>query len=424
MDDTKYAAFVGIDWADEEHAVCLAEADGDRYEEFRLPQTAEAIDEWAGQVRQRFGNQPVAVCLEQSRGALIYALMKYDFLVLFPLNPKQLAKYREALSPSGAKDDPSDARLLADFVKRYHARLRCWRPDDTATRTIRLLVEGRRHIVDDRTRLGNRLQQQLKQYFPLALQLSHAIYANWFLRLLEKFSHHKALQRAAPRTLERMLPKLRRTSENSSDPRIAQIRQAQPLVTDTALIAAGQLQVQHLVRQLREINRAIAEYDQQLAKMMAEHPDAQLFESLPGAGAALAPRLLAAFGSDRDRYAAATEIQQQSGIAPVTRRSGKTTIVQRRRACPKFLRQTFHEFAGHSLKGSRWAVAYYHMLRQKGKGHHPAVRSLAFKWIRILFRCWKNRVRYDESRYLQRLRHKNASLLVHLNAIPNASTTP
>ena len=126
MNTPPYAAFVGIDWADAEHAVCLLA--GDAAEHATVAQAADALDQWVAALRQRFGGRPVAICLEQSRGALLYALMKYDGLVLFPLNPKQLAKYREAFYPSGAKDDPTDAELLACFVREHHARLRAWRP--------------------------------------------------------------------------------------------------------------------------------------------------------------------------------------------------------------------------------------------------------------------------------------------------------
>ena len=122
MNTPPYAAFVGIDWADAEHAVCLLEEDA--VEHTTVPQEAAALDAWVTGLRQRFGDRPVAVCLEQSRGALLYALLKYNGLVLFPLNPKQLARYREAFGPSGAKNDPGDAELLARFVREHHQRLR------------------------------------------------------------------------------------------------------------------------------------------------------------------------------------------------------------------------------------------------------------------------------------------------------------
>jgi len=201
-----------------------------------------------------------------------------------------------------------------------------------------------------------------------------------------------------------------------TDPRLAVIRAAQPLVTDAAVLKAGQLAVEHLVSALEHLNRTIDDYDHQIAKLVAQHPDAPLFRSLPGAGDALTPRLVAAFGTDRQRFESAQQVQEISGIAPITVRSGKTKAVRRRAFCPKFLRQTFHEFAAHSIFASSWAQAYYRMLRARGQRHHAAIRSLAFKWIRILFRCWKDRRPYDEARYLQRLRQKNAPLLAFLKS--------
>ena len=140
------------------------------------------------------------------------------------------------------------------------------------------------------------------------------------------------------------------------------------------------------------------------------HPDFFIFQSLPGAGAALAPPLLAALGSQRDRYASAEEVQKYSGIAPVTERSGEKKWVHFRWACPKFLRQSFHEWAGHSTAQSVWARAYYQQQRQRGKDHHAAVRALAFKWIRIVFRCWQERAAYDENRYLAALAKRGSPL--------------
>ena len=154
----------------------------------------------------------------------------------------------------------------------------------------------------------------------------------------------------------------------------------------------------------------IADLDEKIEEAAAAHPDFFIFESLPGAGAVMAPRLLAAFGSQRERYGSAGEVQAYSGIAPVIERSGKRKWVHCRIACPKFLRQSFHEWAGHSIAHSVWARSYYQQLRSRGKGHHAAVRALAFKWIRILFRCWKDRVAYDEDKYLVVLARRGSPL--------------
>ena len=171
-----------------------------------------------------------------------------------------------------------------------------------------------------------------------------------------------------------------------------------------------------LVRQLRCLIESIQQFDQQLKDRFQQHDDYTLFHSFPGAGPALGPRLLSAFGSNRNRFECAAEVQTLSGIAPVTERSGKSHWVHWRLACPKFLRQSFHEFAAQSILVSPWARAFYDQLRSHGTSHHAAVRTLAFKWIRILFRCWKNRTPYDEQIYLASLRRHGSPLCVALSS--------
>lgn len=166
---------------------------------------------------------------------------------------------------------------------------------------------------------------------------------------------------------------------------------------------------------MREIVITIQRFEKRIEQVFAQHADANLFAALPGAGKALAPRLLVAFGADRSRYDSAAQLQSFAGVAPVTKRSGRQCVVQRCWACPKFLLQTFHEFAHHCRHKSAWARAYYQLQRHRGKGHHAAVRAPAHKWIRILFVCWRDRTPYDENRYLADLRKRGAPLLQYLN---------
>lgn len=414
MPERDFAAFIGLDWGDQTHAVCLS-ADGKRVG-MELPQRAEDIEAWAANLRQRFGGRRIAICLEQSRGALAYTLLKYEFLVLFPINPKQLASYRDAFVPCGPKDDPTDAELLCQFVEQHHQRLRAWRPDDSSTRTLRLLTEDRRHWVDERTALKNRLRQRLKEYFPLALEIgSEDLDTGWFLELLKKYPSHAELRRANPKTLARLFPKRGRVADDSGeDSRVTLVRSSSPLVTDQAVILTHRLDVLWIVRMILQLNDTVAEYDREIARHMAQHCDAELFQSFPAAGPAMAPRLAAAFGTDRERFSSAQEMQQFSGIAPVLKRSGKSCLIIRRLARPKFVHQTFHEYADHSRKKSVWAAAYYRMLKARGMGHHCALRSLAFKWQRIMYRCWQTRTLYDEDRHLQQLRRRQSPLLAYL----------
>lgn len=421
--DPPVAAWIGIDWADREHAVCLVDAATGATGIDALPHQAEAIDKWVADLRQRFSG-PIAICLEQSKGALIYALMKYDFLVLYPINPTQLASYRKAVAPSGAKDDPTDARLLAEFLRLYHDRLRPWRPDDEATRLIAILNEDRRDLTDLRTQLANRLQSRLKLYFPLILELFRKrtkMYAPVICELLLRWGCLEELQQADAKDLKAFF-KLHHLHEKSIQEYLDKIAGAAPLCEDQPIIHTGRLYVQALAEQLLELGQAIAKCEAELERRMETHPDASLFTELPGAGDALAPRLLAAFGTDRERMESASDMQTYSGIAPVTRRSGKMHYVASRWACPTFLRQTFHEFANCSRTRSTWAGAYYRMQRERGKKHHAAVRALAFKWIRVLYACWKTNTIYNEFFYLEQLRQQQSPLLAYVTTTDDLSS--
>ncbi|HWB11657.1 MAG TPA: transposase [Pirellulales bacterium] len=172
---SQVAAYVGLDWEEEAHSVCLLLADGGAAEEYELKNDPEVIAVWVAGLRQRFGGQPVAVCLEQWRGALIYVLMQYEFLVLYPINPKQLSDCRTALYPSGAKSDPNDAELLARFLREQRDKLRAWHPEDAITRGLRLMSEQRRKWVQDRVVQTNALRQRLKDGYRLAWIFATAI---------------------------------------------------------------------------------------------------------------------------------------------------------------------------------------------------------------------------------------------------------
>jgi transposase len=170
------------------------------------------------------------------------------------------------------------------------------------------------------------------------------------------------------------------------------------------------LEVKMLVDILRPLQKNIELIEEHIAEAFDAHPEAALFQGLPGAGPATAPRLLAAFGTDRSRYPDACSLQKYAGIAPVTQKSGRQLWIHWRWNAPKFLRQTFVEWAGQSIPKCPWAKAYYQQQRAAGKHHQATLRALAFKWIRILWRCWQDRVPYNEARYLAALRQKKSPL--------------
>jgi len=364
-----------------------------------IEHTPESVDVWAAELRLRFAGQPVAVALEQSRGPLVFMLAKYDHLIVFPIHPTMLANYRKSFRPSGAKDDPSDAGLLLDVLTLHRNKLRRLNPDTPETRTLQFLVEERRKFVHEKTRYSNRLTSHLKMYFPQVLEWFDEIGSNIAAEFLERWPSLDKLQRARPATIERFfIDHNSRNAERIAE-RLEQIRNAVPATNDEAVIASCSAAVVAWASLLRQLVIAIAEYDEKIDSLAREHPDYTLMNSFPGAGPALTPRLIAALGSQRDRYQTACEIQCYSGIAPVVASSGKQHWVHWRWSCPKFLRQTFHEWALHSVAYSQWARDYYDDQRARGKRRNTVIRSLAFKWIRILFRCWKDRKPYVESTY-------------------------
>jgi transposase len=407
---SQIVAWVGLDWADQRHEVRLQAVGSEKIESCTVEQKPEALHAWVAELQARFPQGRIALALEQSRGAVIYALMNYAFLWLYPVPPKGLARYRQAFFTSGAKSDVSDADLLLEMVRSHRDRLRAWQPDDAVTRQLRLLVEHRRETVADRTRLTNRLGALLKTYFPQALEWAGELRSLAACEFLSTWPSLEAWRAAGRSTQRKFYRRHRRLPAAELEALLDAIAQAQPLTRDRALVEASVLMTQTLVEQLRTVLAALARLDQTLEKLFDQHPDQQLFRRLPGAGDALAPRLAAGFGTDRQRYLKAEDIQQFSGIAPVTEASGKQRWVHWRRACPKFLRQTFHEFADASRKKSLWARAYYEQQRQQGASHHGAVRALAYKWIRILYRCWQSHTPYDESVYLAALRRRHSAL--------------
>jgi transposase len=417
------AAWVGLDWADQHHLISLQAADGHPVETGKLEHSPEALQAWVGQLQVRFGGRKIAIALEQSRGAVLYALMVHENLLLYPVPPQSLARYREAFYPSGAKGDPSDADWLRELLQKHHDRLRVWVPDDPRTRRLQLLVEYRRQQVDTRTRLTNQLTSLLKCYFPQALDWAGSLDTVQACDFLQRWPTLEAVQKTTPGRLRKFYNK--HHCRRRIEPRLKEIPPAQPLTTDAAILQSHSLMVQALAGSLRASIRAIAQLEQHVTQAYEQHPDHRLFDSFPGAGAALGPRLLAAFGADRHRFHRASEMQQLSGIAPVTKASGKFRVVQRRLACPKFLRQTFHEFAGHSIRWCQWARAVYLQQRSRGKGHHAAVRVVAYKWIRVLFRCWKDRLPYNEQIYLTSLERRNPTLLCSIQpAAPKPQASP
>jgi transposase len=389
-----YQATVGLDWADQKHDVFVRFANGDSYRR-EIDSRPEAIQEWLLELRSACADGKVALALEQRR-----------------INPHSLASFRQTFFSSRAKDDPVDSQLLEELVRTHPERLRPYQPEATTERSLAQYCRHRRSLLDLATKTELKLISTLKQYFPLAVHLFDDVgmKSDIALSFLSRWPTLDKLQKARAHTVRSFFYAHNSRSQSLIEKRLQEIGKAHPVTDDLALIEPLLLTTQCLVAQLRQFNRAINEFDRNIRELFKSNPDHFLFESLPGAGEQLAPRLLSLFGSDRSRWPDATDIQKYSGIAPVVERSGKSLWVHRRLARPKFICQTFHEFAQQSTQRSSWADQFYRRQRQRGKSHHSAIRALAFKWIRIIYACWKGHKPYDESLYVQTLEKRNFSV--------------
>lgn len=403
-----FVAYVGLDWGDKEHHYRLCDSQG-RRESGQLKHSAESLKQWVDELKERFGGRPVALALEASRGAVVHGLMEAAFLVLYPIHPATSRRFRQAFSPSGAKDDGPDAQLLLELVLHHRDKLRPLVWEDVSTRRLDGLNQARRAAVDERTRLSNQLQSVLKEYFPQALELvGEELWRPLALDFLSKWPDLISLKAARPATLRSFYYRHNVRRPERVEQRLERIGQARALTTDEAIVSVGRMKVAQFVDQLRSLQKHIEGFEKEIAQAFKSHAEAYLFRDLPGAGPILAPRLLTLFGTARSRYPQAANVQKAFGIAPVKEKSGRQEWIHWRWHAPKFHRQSLVEWAGQTIKFSPWARAYYQKQLRQGKTHHVILRALAFKWIRILWKCWQTRTPYHEDRYFRALAQRGS----------------
>lgn len=405
---SQHVVCIGIDWADETHAYHLTDLTG--------KPVAGTVQQQPGQIRelfeiwrQQFPNATFCIAIEQSKGPLINILLEFPDVQIYPINPAGLANYRKAFAHGGGKNDPSDAMLLYQYLENYRDQLRPLRTDDPLTKELTSLAEDRRRLVDQRAALSNELRAVLKLYLPVVLELQAAkLYAEFLIRFLRKYPTLTEAQKAGATKLRKFFYGV--GAEKTAEARVQRILDAVPLTQNEVTIRCHARRVTAIVEMIHTLNTQIDRYDDAIHELVRQHTDYAIVASLPGASDNSHCRIIAALGDDRTRFASASALQSATGIAPITNQSGKTKTVSCRWACSKFLKQTFHEYAALSITKSAWAKAFYDQQRLQGKSAQTARRALAYKWLRIIYRCWQDRVPYNEEKYIQRLKDTGSPL--------------
>jgi len=391
--------FVGVDWSEDHHDLVVMGADGEVRSTARIANDLAGVGRLHELVAQQLDvdDEPVAVGIETDRGLLVASLVAAGY-ELYAVNPMVAARYRDRHSIAGAKSDTADARMLADLVRTDRHLFRPIAGDSDQVEAIKVLARAHKRLIRDRQAQVNRLRSLLREYHPAILKLFGTDLAERDALATIAAAPTPAAGRAL--TKAKLTAALRRGGRRRNlEARAATIRQAlaapQLEVADALADASGTTAVA-LAAMITAFNNQIAQLELALATRFREHPDAEIYRSLPGLGDVLGGRVLAEFGDDPDRYTDAKSRKNYAATSPVTRASGKSSIVAARFARNGHLTDACRRWAFCSLTGSAGARAYYGVLRSRGKNHEQALRQLANRWVGILHGCLTSRTLYDE----------------------------
>jgi len=393
--------FMGDDWAEDHHDVELMDGSGRRLATARLPEGVAGMARLHAMIGHQVGRAEdadveVVIGIETDRGPWVAALVAAGYTVL-PVNPLQAAEFRRRLGVSGAKSDAGDAHVLADMVRTHAHALRPAAGDSALAGAVKVVARTHKTLIWERTRHTQRLRHALREYFPAALVAFEDLDAADTLELLAKAP---TPQQAARLSLAQISAVLKRARRRNIPARAAAIQAAlrseqlgQPAVLTNAYAAS----IQAVIAVLSVLNTQITQLEGQVEAHFGQHPDSEIYRSQPGLGTVLGARVLGEFGDDPARYSCAKARKNYAATSPITRASGKKTVVTARfvhndRLVDALLAQAFN-----ALRASPGARAYYDRHRARGLGHNAALRQVANRLVGILHGCLKTGTLYDET---------------------------
>lgn len=414
---TPFAHFVGLDWAKEEHAVCVLDSEGKALWRCSVPHAADGLTRFLKKLAAIALPAKMPVAIERPSGLLVDTLRQAGHPV-FCIHPHAVQGYRLRYRVNAAKDDRGDAYLLADVLRTDWQRLKVIRPHSDAIKGLSALVHGRDALVKQRIQLSNQLHAILESFFPGASKLFAKLASPIALAFLERFpcpseaagldldgmrAFCRSQRYSGGKTPEELLKRLQRAAKGLAG-KIEEQGKREVVLGYVAL--------------LRSLLAAIKRLEAQIEELVVTIPAIQPILSLPRIGKINAAQLIAEIGEDPARFASFEHLTSIAGVVPVTRASGKSRAVVYRFGCNKRLRKALATWADNSRKESSWAQAVYERLRAEGKEHAHAIRILARAWLRVLWQCWKNGEAYDKTR------HGQAAAIAECEAAQTEQATP
>jgi hypothetical protein len=406
---------VGFDWADKKHDFALFDPLTQKKETGVIAHDPTKFNNWMESLRKRFPEGQFEVSVELTRGPLINLLKQFDFIDIYPVNPVSSKRFRQTFYPSLKKDDPLDADLILELLVKHKDHLRKLISGNKEVIKVEALCSNRRKLVQRKTKSIQALIATLKEYYPLAIEVAaEELDSILALNFLKKWPDLESLTKARATTVRKFYYANQCRSENRINARLKLIEEATPLTEDQSVIIPSRLYMLSLVGQIESLKQSILEHDRLIRELYTEHDSRAIFDSLPGAGEVIAPRLLVAFDLSFGDIDSPQRMAAFSGVAPVRSASGNSCKIMRRIWRPLFLHQTFIEHARCSLIKSKWAQAYYTALRDQGQKHWAIIRKIAYKWIRIISKCYVDNELYDEEKYIKTLKRRKAWVAKYL----------
>ena len=390
--------FCGIDWASDHHAVCVLDASGTTLASFQITHSAAGLELLCTRLRRLGDPAALPVAIERPDGRLVDRLLDAGHPVV-SVPPGAIKAWRDAEVRSGAKTDPGDAQVIADSLRLRRHRLRVLQPFSPQTRALRAVVRTRDDLVDQRVAATNQLAATLQAFWPGANAVFADVQSEICLAFLERYPTPESATRLTEARMQAFLTKHGSCGRRPAAQLLARLRAAPAGLTNSVEVEARRDAVLAYVRVLRALNASIKDLDRSVAAPLGEHPDAEIFTSLPRSGQIRAAQVLAEWGDCRPAYDGPEAVAALSGIVPVTKASGKRHTVSFRWACNKRFRVAITRWADNSRHASPWAATIYAQAIARGCDHPHAVRILARAWVRVIWRCWVDQVPYDPAKH-------------------------
>ncbi len=402
--DLEPVAYVGVDWASEEHAVCVLDESGRKKSSFVVAHSRDGFDKLVKRLSGLGFAGRVPVAIERPDGRLVDALLEAGHPVV-PVSPNAIKAWRESEVVSGAKDDPGDAEVIAEYLRLRSHKLAVLSPFSEETRALRAVVRARDDLVDQRVAAHNQLEACLDAFWPGAKGLFADITSAIGLAFLERYPTPASARALGEKRMQGFLTKHGYSGRRSASELVERLRAAPEGLADGPEAEARRDALLNYIRVIRALNTSIKALDRSIIAHLGEHPDAEIFTSLPRSGQVNAAQMLAQWGDCRQAYDSPEAVAALAGASPVTKKSGKYQAVHFRWACDKRFRKAITTFADNSRHGSPWAAEVYGRAMARGCDHPHAIRVLARAWIRVIWRCWMDRLPYDPATHGAAARH-------------------